>query len=377
MPVRIPALMMSALVSVLMVASSVSAEEQVSEGTLLEWYQVEQAGGVSTIALGGTVIPYKEVTLSAQLPGRINTIAGIEGDAFRTGDLLVSIDETELIAQRNAALAALATAEANLRNAGVQYNRELWAPRSKSSMGGMGMPNLFDEMFSRPMQDWVQDYDNDAVRSADLFSSRNQIQQAKNAILQAQAQIHTVDAKFRDAKSVAPFDGVITKKHVEVGDTVQPGQPLLNYADIEYLQVVVDVPARVAPNLQEGQMLQAELDVEGVAVPVRVAQVFPMADVQRHTVKVKFDLPQGVSRPGMYIRVKVPDAGASRNGLVKIPQSAVRYNGSLPGVYVQGVDGKPHLRLVRIGENIDNEYITVLSGLQAGDAVLRNPGYNN
>ena len=99
-----------------------------------------------------------------------------------------------------------------------------------------------------------------------------------------------------------------------MGDTVQPGQPLLNYADVEYLQVEVDVPARLRPGLREGMMVKAELDLNNRQIPVRVAQVFPMADPQRHTVKVKFDLPQGVSEPGMYAKVMVPDLTAPALG---------------------------------------------------------------
>jgi multidrug efflux pump subunit AcrA (membrane-fusion protein) len=359
----------------LLVAVPIAGQAQ-TDNTAQDWVEVKDAGTSVFISLGGTVIPYKEVTLAAQIPGRVQSIAGIEGDAFDAGAELVTIGDTEIMAQRNAALAALANAEADMRNADVQYNRELWAPRTKQAMGGMGMPNLFDDMFSRPMQDMVGDYDNDAARSADLYSSRTRIQQARNAILQAQSQIQALDAKLRDARSVAPFVGVITHKHVEVGDTVQPGQPLLSYADVEFLQVVVDVPSRVAPNLTQGQMLEAELDVNNERVPVRVAQVFPMADLVRHTVKVKFDLPQGVSRPGMYIKVLIPDNTVSSGGMVKIPVSAVRFNGSLPGVYVKGESGRPQLRLVRIGENIGDDYIMVTSGLQAGEMVQRNPGFN-
>jgi multidrug efflux pump subunit AcrA (membrane-fusion protein) len=158
-----------------------------------------------------------------------------------------------------------------------------------------------------------------------------------------------------------------------MGDTVQPGQPLLKYADVEYLQVEVDVPARLRPGLQEGMMLQAQLDVGNRVVPVRVAQIFPMADAQRHTVKVKFDLPQGVSAPGMYSKVLVPDFSAPASTNPVIPSSAIRYNGSLPGVYVRGADKNNHLRLIRAGEQLPGGYTTVLSGLQPGEEVLRDP----
>jgi multidrug efflux pump subunit AcrA (membrane-fusion protein) len=164
------------------------------------------------------------------------------------------------------------------------------------------------------------------------------------------------------------------KKFVEVGDTVQPGQPLLNYADVEYLQVEVDVPARLRPGLREGMMVKAELDLDNKRIPVRVAQIFPMADPQRHTVKIKFDLPQGVSEPGMYAKVLIPDFNAPARANPVIPVSAIRYNGSLPGVYVLDERGEPQLRLIRLGEEVSGGYVTVLSGLMAGERVLSNPG---
>ncbi len=337
-------------------------------------FVVQQSRQVPTVSLGGTVIPYKEVTLSAQIPGRVKFIAGIEGDAFKKGDLLVAIDDSELLAKRQALLAELANAEAQLRNAGVQYNRELWSPRSKSAPGGMGIPNLFDQMFTRPMESFVGERSRGAERGADIFSSGIQIAKARNTVARVQAEIRALDTKIRDAKSVAPFDGVIMKKYVEVGDTMQPGQPLIKYADVEYLQILVDVPARLRPGLSEGMMLQAKLDVDGQTVPVRVAQIFPMADAQRHTVKVKFDLPQGVSAPGMYAKVMVPDFNSPARSNPVIPTSAIRYNGSLPGVYVLGEDGKPHLRLIRLGEKLPGGFTAVLSGLQAGESILSNPG---
>ncbi len=359
------------MASVISLVADANAINPASTG---DYFVVQQSQGVPHVSLGGTVVPYKEVTLSAQLPGRVKFLAGIEGDTFEEGDLLVELDDSELKAKRQAAMAQLANADSQLRNAGVQYNRELWSPKSKAAPGGMGVPNLFDSMFTRPMEDFMGERDEGAERSADIYSSRTNIQQAQNTIYRVQAEIRAIDAKLRDARSVAPFDGIIMKKFIEVGDTLQPGQPLLKYADVEYLQIVVDVPGRLRPGLNEGMMLRAELDVGDQEVPVRVAQIFPMADAQRHTVTIKFDLPQGVSAPGMYAKVLVPDFNAPARSNPIIPSSAIRYNGSLPGVYVLGEGNKPLLRLIRVGEQLPGGYTTVLSGLQAGEQVVRNPG---
>ena len=353
--------------TLLLVASTASAVPGGGE------FVVKQAEGAPTVSVGGTVIPYKDVTLAAQLPGRVKYLAGIEGDSFSKGDLLVALDDQELLANRRALLAQMASADAQLRNAGMQYSREVFAPRSRTPPGGMAIPNLFDQMFTRPMEDMVGERDRGAELSADLYASGTQIEQARSAMLRLQAELQALDSKLRDARSIAPFDGVIVKKFIEVGDTLQPGQPLLNYADVEYLQVEVDVPARLRPGLREGMMIHAELDVTHNRVPVRVAQIFPMADPQRHTVKIKFDLPQGVSEPGMYAKVLVPDFNAPARANPVIPESAIRYNGSLPGVYVLDDQGNTQLRLIRVGEPVPGGLVTVLSGLRSGERIIADP----
>ncbi|MCB1799441.1 MAG: efflux RND transporter periplasmic adaptor subunit [Gammaproteobacteria bacterium] len=340
-------------------------------------FVVKESSETPTVVLSGNVVPFKEVTLAAQLPGRVKFIAGIEGELFDSGTTLVALDEDELLAKRSAAYAQAAAADADLRNAGVQYSRELWSPQSKNAPGGMAIPNLFDQMFTRPAEDFFGQRDRGAERSADLYASGTRMEQARSAMLRAQSEIRAIDAKLRDAKSLAPFDGVIVEKYVEEGDTVQPGQPMLKFADITWLQIEVDVPASLAQGLQPMSVLQnaATFDNHPEPVAVRVAQIFPMADVQRHTVKVKFDIPQGVSKPGMYAKVLIPDtSGPAKSQLPVIPSTAIRYRGSLPVVYIQNEKGEPELRMVRQGKRLDNGMTMVLSGIAPGDRVYPNPG---
>jgi len=339
-----------------------------------ESYVVQNYPVGTTVTLGGTVVPFKEVTLSAQLPGRVEMIAGEEGDRFEKETVLVAIDSEELLAKRRAAMAEMTKADSMLRNANMQYSRELWSPNSSSQApGGMGMPNMFDQWFTKPMEN-MGGTGNPAVdRQAGLHSYASQIEQARSALLGAQSQIEAIDAKLRDAKGKAPFDGVITRKLAEVGDTVQPGQPLLKFSDTEYLQIEVEVPARLVPGLNKGMMLPAKLDVLDTRVQVRVAQIFPVADPQRHTVKVKFDLPLDTrTGPGQYAQVEIQDINVPAQNLVVVPRSALVWRGSLPGVYV--LEGnKRTLRLLRLGRDVDAHYVSVLSGLKSGDTIELDP----
>ena len=193
-------------------------------------------------------------------------------------------------------------------------------------------------------------------------------------MLTARSRLEEMDAKLRDTRSIAPFDGVITRKQVEVGDTVQPGQSLLDFSDTEYLQVKVEVPARLLPGLQVGMMVPARLDVGDTRVDARVAQIFPTADAERHTVTVKFDLPKGVpGGPGMYAEVMVPDISAPPNTLPVIPESALVWRGSLPGVFVLDRNDRTQLRLVRLGDQVSAGAVSVLSGLRVGERIFANP----
>ncbi len=349
-----------------------------SAGAQIVTVQASSVG--SSVALGGTVVAYRQVTLTAQIPGRIEFLAGTEGDRFKADDILVAIDDDDLLAQRRSALAQLSNAQSAIANAQVQYNRELWSPQSRSisRSGGMGLPSMFDQMFTQPMAQsfmpgdvggdrWVD-------RQADIYGYGTQLTQAHNQALAAQSQIEEIDAKLRDTRSFAPFDGVITRKMIEEGDTVQPGQPLLEFADLTYLQVEVDVPVRLMPGLKKGMLVPARLDVGNVRVDVRVAQIFPSADPVRHTVTVKFDLPVNVpGGPGMYAEVMVPDISTGVTSVPVIPDTAVLWRGSLPAVYVATDDNRAELRLIRLGDYVGSHEVAVLSGLQIGDRIYVSP----
>lgn len=377
---RITSLLGGAFASAVMGLCSPAALAQGGPAAGSQIVTVQASSIGSSVALGGTVVAYREVTLTAQIPGRVEFLAGTEGDRFKADDILVAIDDDDLLAQRRSALAQLSNAQSAISNAQVQYQRELWSPQSRSisRSGGMGMPNMFDQMFTQPFAQsfmpgnvggdrWVD-------RQADIHGFGTQLTQAHNQALAAQSQIEEIDAKLRDTRSFAPFDGVITRKMVEEGDTVQPGQPLLEFADLTYLQVEVDVPVRLMPGLKKGMLIPARLDVGNVRVDVRVAQIFPSADPVRHTVTVKFDLPMNVpGGPGMYAEVMVPDISTGVSSVPVIPDSAVLWRGSLPAVYVATDDDKAELRLIRLGDYVGSREVAVLSGLQIGERIYVSP----
>jgi RND family efflux transporter MFP subunit len=327
------------------------------------------------VILGGTVVPYREVVLSAQVAGRVNYLGGIEGDRFNAGDLLVAIEDGDLQAQRRAMIATINKTQAGLANAQTEYQRELWNPQSKntSKMPGFALPGMFDQTFSRPLGRVMGYEDDNVTRQADLYNRNSGVQQASADVMSAQASLDALDTKIRDARSQAPFSGIIIKKMVEAGDTVAPGQPLVKFAQSGHLCIEVNVPVRLMGKIERGDVVRAHLDQVG-DTQVRVAQVYPVADAQQHTVKVKFDLPLGVSAgPGMYAEVLVPNAMDMHEVMPVLPKSAIVKRGSLPSVYVVNSQDVVEMRIVRLGREISNDRVMVLSGVKEGERILTQP----
>jgi RND family efflux transporter MFP subunit len=237
------------------------------------------------------------------------------------------------------------------------------------ALGGLGS---MMKSFTNPMQGMVGRNSSPGMdRHAQLYQQGTMLEQARGQIVAARSAIDEIDTKIRDAKSIAPFDGVITKKFVEVGDPVQPGMPLIMYSDLSKMQIRVEVPARLMPGVKVGMVFRARLDVGDVETQVRVAQIYPIADESRHTVTVKMDLPPGApGGAGMYAEVMIRDIYAKVVDLPVVPVSALVWRGSLPGLYVLNDQNKRELRLVRTGDTVGPDSIAILSGLHVGERIV-------
>ncbi len=327
----------------------------------------------STITLGGTVEPKRVVNLSAQMPGDVSFIGGSEGDAFSRGQPLVALDTSILRAKRVKVTSQLAIAHATHRNAIIQYNHELQNPNSQANAMLGGAPSLFG-MFADPMRSFTGQGDPDTERHANLFAKQVHVETAFNGIHQAQASLREIDEAIENAISHAPFNGVILKKMVEEGDIVQPGMPLISFADISYLQIRAEVPTRLLNTLRRSPPKHAILDGHSSPVNITVDRIFPMATLGGNTTTVQFKLPPNfLAHPGMYAEIVLIDLNTDITALPVIPFSAITWRGSLPAVFLVDAQGNRKLRLIRIDEQPSGGNISVISGIAVGDRILAHP----
>jgi multidrug efflux pump subunit AcrA (membrane-fusion protein) len=333
---------------------------------------VEQRPIGAAISLGGTVIPHMEVNLVAQVPGEIEIVGGVEGDRFLAGEPLAQIQVQNLIQKRRQAETQLASAEANLYNAQIQLERELRNPNSQSNSMMGGLPSMMT-MFTDPMRDFSGRGDTGFERHSNVVQMQTGVEAARNGVEQAKAAIAELDESIKDSTIRAPFDGVILRKMVDVGQPVMPGTPIFAYGDTDALQLRVEVPTRLARVLRPGMDVRTRLD-SGLIITTNVDRVYPMADPGAHTVTVKFNLPKNVdATAGMYAEVMLPDPSARQDVALTVPMDAVSWRGSLPAVFVVRADGSLEMRLVRLGDRTPTGEIIVLAGLKEGEQILAQP----
>jgi RND family efflux transporter MFP subunit len=182
------------------------------------------------------------------------------------------------------------------------------------------------------------------------------------------------EAKLREAEVIlsyatirAPFDGVIARKFVNVGDLASPGIPLVEIEGLNGFEVEAGVPDSLAGGLGAGMSLVVQCPTEGVVFSGRVSEISSAADPTAHTVAVKITVPDSfVVRSGQFVRLQIP--GAPIRALLA-PWPAVTTLGQMERVFVAGSDNRAVLRLVKTGARRGDQ-VEILSGLDDGDRVI-------
>ena len=168
----------------------------------------------------------------------------------------------------------------------------------------------------------------------------------------------------------APYNGIVTERQVEVGESVQPGQPLISGLSLEQMRISVDVPQNLVESIRQERKAQAKIG--GQWIMAEDVTVFPVADPRSDTFKVRLRLPAGVEGvfPGMYM--KVGFVAGSQPALV-VPLSAVVLRSEVVAVYVVDAGGRVHFRHIRLGSPAGRAHVSVLSGLDEGELVATDP----
>jgi RND family efflux transporter MFP subunit len=191
---------------------------------------------------------------------------------------------------------------------------------------------------------------------------------------QARAALRMAEQQVADATITAPFDGVVTARFHNAGDTVtlMPVSPILALTDVDHLEARLGVPEAIASFVKEGARVPGTTTPGGARFEAVVRVKGAVIDPASRTVEVLADVAAGgpALPPGTLVNV---DFGtfADREGLF-LPASAVRTEGGASFVFVVA-DGKADRREVKVAQ-VTPGTVSVESGLDASTEVIREPG---
>ncbi len=284
----------------------------------------------------------RQSTVSAQIAGRVIDIRFDVGDRVKKGEVIVRIDERAATQAVAASEAQVREAQAALANAKAQYDRQ-------------------------------------RQLLAQRFISQAAVDQAEAAYKSAQARVTGLLAGAGQAATersfatvVAPYGGIVSARHVELGEMAVPGKPLMTGFDPATLRVAANVPQSQVAAIQASGRARIEIPSRAQWIEAKSLTVVPSADPRTHTTRVRLDLPEDVSGiyPGVFARAHFVVGKAPR---LLVPRPAVLKRSELTAVYVIGAEGRPQLRQVRLGDAGDERSIEVLAGLKAGERVALDP----
>lgn len=326
--------------AVIAVASTLAAAVSVlAQQVPLDTVTVALHDMVRERVLDGVVEPVRESTVSAQTAGRIAEIQFDVDDFVPRGAVILRLRDTE---QR----ARVAQAEADVRRAEAAYVEA-------------------QENFKR-----ISDlFDRKVVSRADFDSAKARLDSTKAASESSRAALEQAQEQLEYTVIRAPFAGVVTARHVEVGETASVGQALMSGFSLEQLRVRVDVPQRTVNAIRSTRRARVVRpdDREG-EIRTEDITVFPYASEGSNTFRVRVNLPPRTADlyPGMLVKVAFE---VGREQRLVVPRQAVLRRSEVVGVYVVKQDGTVSLRQIRPGRDTDDAMIEVLAGLEPGERI--------
>ncbi len=322
------------------------------------------------ISLVGTVTARSETVISSKLLSYIRSIPVHEGDRVRAGQTVAVLDGRELRARLEAAQASNAEAESAI----LAAEHGIALAQSQLHLAEITHQRFEDlltkESVSRQEFDEVDARLKAARAALELARSRKSQADAKRA--QAGAGIAQAEVMLSYAVLIAPVAGVVTERMAEPGNLAAPGTPLLRIEETGAYRLEVAAPESQLANLRVGQELPVAIDALATGGPSngRIVEIVPAVDRESRTFTVKIQLPASPAiRSGLYGRAFL--AGSPRE-ILTVPASSVLDRGQLRTVFVVQ-DGRARRLLLTLGELREGRY-EVLSGLEAGDMVVLEPG---
>lgn len=307
-----------------------------------------------TIPVLGRLVARRSGVVAARVAGPVAEMRSAVGDRMKKGDVVAVLMRERLhwVGERRAAEVAsnkalLASRQAEL----VMKNQELARlDKLRKTKSAAYRASKFDAM------------------SQEVSMLNSRVAEASARLKQAEADVRLAQINLNYATIRAPFSGVVTQRHTDVGAFVNVGQAVVSLIDDSALEVEADVPVQRIAGIYPGAAVSVRIN--GVMVWAKVRAVVPQENPQTRTRVVRFtaDLNaiEGQLAGNQSVTVSVPIGGDRK--VISVHKDAVLNRQGNDMVFVV-VKGAARPRIISIGDAVGGRFV-VRNGLKLGDVVV-------
>jgi multidrug efflux system membrane fusion protein len=310
--------------------------------------QPTSGGDGMAVTLPGTLQGVIESTVYARSSGYLVRWTKDIGASVKKGELLAEINAPEIdqqLHQAEAARAQSASSEALARSSAER---------------------------------WQSLRQHDAVTQQELDERLSASKQAQADLAAAEANVSRLRSLQGFNRVTAPFDGVLTRRTVDVGDLINAGnggagQALFSLAQVDPLRLYIYVPQVYANQIKIGDTVKVNLaERAGEDYQGSIARTARAIDPVTRTLQVEIRVPnpRGQLFSGAYVQVELPIKG-DRAATV-VPTNVLLFRPDGPRVAVVDRSGRVRLALVKLGTDYGTS-VEVLAGVDPTDRIIVNP----
>jgi RND family efflux transporter MFP subunit len=299
------------------------------------------------VTASGKLESQKSANVSTRMMGYVTKVHVKMGQKVSQGQLLVSINNTDLQAKKAQVDASILQATASFNNAKKDYER-------------------FKTLFSQQ-----------SASQKELDDMTSRYEMAKAGLEGAKQMRNEVMAQFSYANITAPFSGDVTNTFVKEGDMANPGMPLVSVEGNGLMQVMAMVSEGDITSIKNGMPVTVLVKSSNQQIKGKVSEVSGSATNTggQYLVKINLDKTDKNVLSGMFVNVQFPiekpksKTITNKTDMVLVPESALITKGQLTGIYTVNSNNIAILRWLRTGKTFGNQ-VEVLSGLSADEKYI-------
>ncbi len=329
-----------------------------------------------SVELVGTLAAVDEVTISSEADGKVSRILADLGDRVKAGGVLIQLDNEKQQYNLDEQRATLARALAQYGAPDPQHlpDIEKTPDVQKTNADLVQAKQAFDradQLYKRKLVPQQSLDDADAALQSKRASYDSSLQNAKNlraSIQASEASMKLADRQLRDTEIRSPFDGIVEKRFVNLGELVKTQMPVMQVVRVDPLKVIAEIPEKMAPWISTGQPVQLYVDAyPDKAFTGKMSRISPAVNAATRAFPFEALVPNGETllKPGTFARVHIESG--KLDDVMTLSFTSLQYRYGVNRAFL--IDGdKITARELKVGDRLGDR-IEILSGLKSGDRV--------